>query len=251
MSKNKVLISAVIALVVLVIAAFFFFSGKIFPKPYYLETEELGFDLSGLPVFMNSVKVGEISKKLDDSLSDRDLYRIRFTKKINIPEKSEIIADKKGAGAEYGILIRLVPSDKYYQVGDTLKLAGTFFDDSSVEEQKPEKLRMHTETPEKGNVKAEQAAPDKNLNILFKVQIIASRDKIPDGSQAFKGVKDIKEIKENGWYKYFAGESGSLDEVLRIKKKMVEMGFKDAFVIAYRNGQRISIKEALALKNKS
>ena len=53
----------------------------------------------------------------------------------------------------------------------------------------------------------------------------------------------------NGTYKYFVGNTSSKVEADKLKKKMREKGFNGAFVIAFKDGIRINVKEALSLQN--
>lgn len=85
---------------------------------------------------------------------------------------------------------------------------------------------------------------EQEVKIHFSVQIISSVQKLPKGSPRFKGLKDIQEEKKDNVYKYSYGNFSSFDESVSAQTKMREMGFKDAFVVAYKNGTRITVPEA-------
>ena len=55
--------------------------------------------------------------------------------------------------------------------------------------------------------------------------------------------------KENGAYKYTYGESEDYNEILRLKKQIAG-DFKDAFIIAFLNGEKISTREAILIFKK-
>ena len=61
-----------------------------------------------------------------------------------------------------------------------------------------------------------------------------------------KNLQPIGFIKENNWYKYHCIETQSYTEA---EAKLVEVRkkFKDAFIIAFKDGKKISVKEALEL----
>ena len=46
----------------------------------------------------------------------------------------------------------------------------------------------------------------------------------------------------DGSFKYTAGKCKSMAEAIKLQKKAMEIGFKDAFVVAFYRGQRVSMK---------
>ncbi len=88
----------------------------------------------------------------------------------------------------------------------------------------------------------------KNTNqqhgITFRIQIKSSTAKIPDDSNELYGFKDVKEYNFKGIYKYYVGESDDFKEIIKIQAKVREK-VPDAFVVAFKNDNRISLKEAL------
>ena len=82
--------------------------------------------------------------------------------------------------------------------------------------------------------------------IIFKVQIGAYLKDMKN-SVKFSGL-NAEEKVINGTFKYFIGNTSSKDEVDKLRIKMVEKGFNGAFVIAFKDGIRINVKEALSLQ---
>ncbi|MEI6679088.1 MAG: N-acetylmuramoyl-L-alanine amidase [Mariniphaga sp.] len=84
----------------------------------------------------------------------------------------------------------------------------------------------------------------KETGITFAIQLSASPKKLSLKSKIFKGIGNILEFNVNGTYKYYCIENKSLattkDSLSVIRKKI-----PDAFIIAFKNGQPIPIKEAL------
>ncbi|MCX6291926.1 MAG: N-acetylmuramoyl-L-alanine amidase [Bacteroidetes bacterium] len=104
-----------------------------------------------------------------------------------------------------------------------------------------------TEPEEKMNADHEKnpgPLQPKKDELIFAVQLVLSPGKLPAGDRKLKGMKDIREEKAGGTYKYSSGNFTSLNDAISYQGKMREKGFKDAFVIAFRNGARISMKEA-------
>ena len=85
---------------------------------------------------------------------------------------------------------------------------------------------------------------------VFKVQILASTRLIPQGSKEFKGVKEIAHYREKGMYKYTCGASTNYNEIVRLKRKLSDR-FEGAFIIAFKNGEKMDIDAAICEYNKN
>ncbi|WGH75923.1 N-acetylmuramoyl-L-alanine amidase [Tenacibaculum tangerinum] len=98
----------------------------------------------------------------------------------------------------------------------------------------------------------EVQAPSKNIEtplkrisseIVFRIQIAASRKKLSTSS--FKNLEDVESLFIDNYYKYYYGNSPSLTEIKRILPQVKNKGYKDAWLVAFKNGKRISMAEAL------
>lgn len=79
---------------------------------------------------------------------------------------------------------------------------------------------------------------------VFKVQILASNRNLRPGSQQFKGQKDVECYEENGMYKYTYGASTDYNEIARKRKEILDK-FPEAFIIAFKNGKKMNVVEAI------
>lgn len=79
---------------------------------------------------------------------------------------------------------------------------------------------------------------------VFKVQILTSSDKLSPRDARFKGQKNTSYYKDGKVYKYTVGESTDYNAVLRLRRE-VAASFPQAFVIAFRDGVRMDINEAI------
>lgn len=87
--------------------------------------------------------------------------------------------------------------------------------------------------------------------IVFKVQFAASSVKKPLNSPDFKELADVQVYFHNGLYKYVTGNESTSEGVLKLLVKVQEKGFKDAFIVAFLNGERISPQETVKLIKKN
>lgn len=82
-------------------------------------------------------------------------------------------------------------------------------------------------------------------DLVFKIQILASDKIIPSNSKQFKGLKHVSYYKEKGLIKYTYAEEKDYNRILKIKKDIVDKKFKDAFIIAFKNGEKMNINQAI------
>jgi len=85
--------------------------------------------------------------------------------------------------------------------------------------------------------------------IIFKVQIISSDTILSINSPKLKGLKNIWEYKDGGLYKYTVGNQIDLKSAFALQSEFRRKGFSGAFVVAFKNGKRIPVREALKLLN--
>lgn len=87
---------------------------------------------------------------------------------------------------------------------------------------------------------------------VFKVQLLASDRKLREGDNHFKGVTGCGVYYENGLYKYTQGASADYNEIYRLRKSLLEK-FPEAFIIAFKDGRKCDVNQAIAefKKNKN
>lgn len=86
---------------------------------------------------------------------------------------------------------------------------------------------------------------------LFKIQIFAINRELSFDSELFKGYKNISFEVDGSLYKYMIGANEDYYEILRLKEEL-KQEFPEAFVVAFKNGQRVNTGEAVKefVKNK-
>lgn len=86
---------------------------------------------------------------------------------------------------------------------------------------------------------------------LFKIQIFAINRELSLDSELFKGYKNISFEVDGSLHKYMIGANEDYYEILRLKEEL-KQEFPEAFVVAFKNGQRVNTGEAVKefVKNK-
>ena len=96
--------------------------------------------------------------------------------------------------------------------------------------------------------KSSQSEPLRlNPDLIFKVQIAASKNRIAAKGFNFKGLSPISREKSAKLYRYFYESSTSYEEAQQHLKTAKSKGYTNAFVVAYEGNKKISISEALEL----
>ena len=81
--------------------------------------------------------------------------------------------------------------------------------------------------------------------VVFKVQIAASSKKMDLDPSNFKGLKNI-DLESNGTiYKYTYGQTSDYSVAKKNLMEVKSKGYDSAFLIAFKNGKSISVKEAI------
>lgn len=93
-------------------------------------------------------------------------------------------------------------------------------------------------------------AATNSAEIMFKIQILTSSSPLTKNDKRLKGLKEVDYYKEKGIYKYTYGASTNYNKVLSTKRNITPQ-FKDAFIIAFRNNEKMNINEAIAEFKKS
>lgn len=87
-----------------------------------------------------------------------------------------------------------------------------------------------------------------NKGIVFKVQIAASSKMLALTKSNFKGLKGLSRQKSGNLYRYFYGEVKQYKAAERLKQKAVKAGYEHAFLVAFKDGVKINISDAISPK---
>lgn len=81
-------------------------------------------------------------------------------------------------------------------------------------------------------------------NIVYKVQIAVTSQMLNIKQAPYNSIKVITYDKQGNLYKYMAGNHGNFNDARNELQKMKSLGFKDAFIVVYKQGVRLSTSEA-------
>jgi N-acetylmuramoyl-L-alanine amidase len=97
------------------------------------------------------------------------------------------------------------------------------------------------------DIKVDSPTETKDNSIYFKVQIETSEAPIALTSSKFKGY-EVAEYKQDNLFKYTCGNfKNDFKSANAYKSELRQKGFSNAFVVAFQNGERISLEKAIKL----
>ncbi|WP_343486633.1 N-acetylmuramoyl-L-alanine amidase [Allomuricauda sp. d1] len=124
----------------------------------------------------------------------------------------------------------------------------------SAEEALPQKENEVVDTTpkpkivKKDDVKiAENTGPKSEANITFKVQLMASSKVIPLDGDYFNGLNTLSKEPFNNLFRYMYGETDSYFKAKLLKSNADAKGYTTSYIVAYKDGNRIPLNEALQI----
>lgn len=82
-------------------------------------------------------------------------------------------------------------------------------------------------------------------DVVFKVQLAVSRRKLELHPKNFKGLKNVAMEPLGKSYKYTYGETADYEDSKKLLDEAKAKGYNSAFLIAYKNGVKIDIQDAI------
>lgn len=178
---------------------------------------------------------------------------------ISTPEEERYLNSEEGTGTlAKGIYRAFLTYKKEHEIRLTGVSRTIIPDDEEISENELAATQPKEEKPDSAPVQTElvaQAKPQQRPitvesatnsgEITFKIQILTSSSPLTKNDKRLKGLKDVDYYKEKGLYKYTYGASTDYNKVLRSKRAITDK-FKDAFIIAFRDGEKMNINAAIA-----
>ncbi len=97
---------------------------------------------------------------------------------------------------------------------------------------------------EKAVVEVKEKQPS-SVRIEFRVQILASSREIPLNSGNFNGLSTITKEPYKNLYRYMYGQTSSYEQAKMLKSNADLKGYTTSFIVAYKEGSRIPMREAM------
>ncbi len=120
--------------------------------------------------------------------------------------------------------------------------------DYQPQEVKPEQVKTQPERPAVRTQPEQPKAPAlpaaDQAKPVFKVQILASSRLLKAGDSQLNGVTDFEVYQEGGLYKYALGASNNYNDIYKLRKSVLEK-FPEAFIIAFKNGEKMNVNQAI------
>jgi N-acetylmuramoyl-L-alanine amidase len=186
----------------------------------------------------NNVSSSDLAVSEEDETEEQKAERLRREKDIREREaKARAIAieltKKNGNVKQY-----LTETKKKETPAAADKPGATYKDDPSLlTEGSSESEKMIMDVP---YIDVERT--------FYGVQIVASPNPYMLNDEVFKGLKALAVDKTSDkMYKYIYGKVYTFAEAVSLQKEMRDRGFKDAFVVAYSKGKRVTVQEARIL----
>ncbi|MCK9203171.1 MAG: N-acetylmuramoyl-L-alanine amidase [Bacteroidales bacterium] len=100
------------------------------------------------------------------------------------------------------------------------------------------------------NIQEQKTVSSTSGELSFRVQIAVTTADIGAHSAKFSTFSNVKMYQHNGMYKYTVGDEPNLQAAVRLLDQVKRKGVKDAFIVIFRNNQRIPQEEANRLMGK-
>ncbi|HRH70498.1 MAG TPA: SPOR domain-containing protein [Flavobacteriales bacterium] len=125
-----------------------------------------------------------------------------------------------------------------------LELRGIGVEGMVMAEENGRLIDVSAETAEaRAKLEAPTTAPSPSKDLIVRVQLGAFRN--PLSRNIFEGITDLVTIKgEDGLTRYYTGSFKQVNPAAEHKVKMLLKGFDGAFLVAFKDGKRVSMKEA-------
>lgn len=122
-------------------------------------------------------------------------------------------------------------------------------EEPAVEKPKPPKPKTTASGDPYTPAKPKPAAPAPGAPV-YRVQFMTVSKVIEKGASELRGITDFDRYQQGNYYYYVTGKVATIAEASELLAQVRGKGFKDAIVVAYLNGRRISIQQAREMTEK-
>jgi N-acetylmuramoyl-L-alanine amidase len=88
-------------------------------------------------------------------------------------------------------------------------------------------------------------SPSTYEDVTFKVQIAASSKDLAPKPYNFKGLSEISKEKVGRLFKYYYGSTSDYNKIRKMQEESQNKGYGSSFIVAFKNGEQISVSEVV------
>ena len=195
-------------------------------------------------------------ENLDKSLEMASIIQSNFTNKLHR-------LDRKVKQDNFQVLRETIMPSVLVELGFlTNKTEGRYLDSSLGQQQMGgaiasaiesyiDHLRLNTvkvKSFEGAHVKESKIDIASKNDIEYKVQLASGRSLISTESYNFKGLNDVERVEVGNYYKYYYGNTSHYKDVKESLITAKAKGYTSAFIVAFKNGEKISVNEAVKME---
>lgn len=210
------------------------YSGPVNERKVY--SVSLGQYKSGLPndVMSKFLNIEDISSKtLPDSST---IYTVGKYDDLRTAEKRKRSLQEQGVTA--ATVVYETPGGTFKEVNNVFSNGG----DTSATNTAGNTATTNNNSAGTANSTANTATDimPSNDKLVYRVQLGAFRNRQPKGT--FADIPDLIEIKgDDGLFRYLSGSFATFDDAAGHKIDLLVKGYKGVFIVAYKNGKRVSL----------
>ncbi len=97
------------------------------------------------------------------------------------------------------------------------------------------------------SIKQQKEYSNGKSQLVFKVQLTTTSEELEINEENFNGLDNVEFYQAGGLYRYTYGNERSIEAANKLQEEVKSKGFEDAFIIAFFNGNRIAVGEAVKL----
>lgn len=173
----------------------------------------------------DNAKVDDIAKGIYEAFAK---YKNKYDRSVSVPYRA--------ANRQESTLPKIVP-DSYKEEAENRR----------VKKQEPVRRTRASKTDDsdrKADTIASQSRNAPKDAPVFKLQIFVGNRNLRKGDAHFKGETEFDSFQEGNLVKYTLGASTNYNEIYRLRKEKMEK-FPEAFIIAFKNGEKYDVNQAI------
>ena len=174
----------------------------------------------------------------DDTKSTFDTYKIQIAS-----GKKKVALKPYNFKGLKGVSLAKVPNGYLYYYGETSDYEAV---KKTLEKVKKIGYKSAFIVKSKSKIAKDKFVnPPKEDGLVFKVQITSGRNKLDTAPSYFNGLTKMERVPVENGYKYYYGKLKTYAEAKEYLKTAQSKGFKTAFIVAIKNGERVPLSKVL------